>query len=195
MEGGAKKDYSLVKAAQGGSASCDHCSDCVEGACLTEFCVCHLFVCLFVCFSCSEAPSAEEGQQDAPGPGPAPAAGGAEVRGQRGHPLHAATSPEIIPHQCDSRGGWLSRWVWSCGCGPCRLPLAWQDLNTLWRTMDVDAVGHVDELCILPCLVGEMSERRKDCVRKVCAHAHPHPQMQACKHAVLGADATSWHPH
>ena len=47
-EGGAKKDYSLVKAAQGGSASCDHCSDCVEGACLTEFCVCHLFVCLFV---------------------------------------------------------------------------------------------------------------------------------------------------
>ena len=45
VEGGAKKDYSLVKAAQGGSISllCDRCSGCVEGTYLTEFCVCHLF--------------------------------------------------------------------------------------------------------------------------------------------------------
>ena len=54
------------------------------------------------------------------------------------------------------------------------LPLVWQDLNTLWQTMDVDGVGHVDEVCVLPCLVGETSERRKDCVRKVCADSHRH---------------------
>ena len=100
--------------------------------------------------------------------------------------FHISVTPEV---------GWLALWVgvagWAWLVGVLvSLPLVWQDLNTLWQTMDVDGVGHVDEVCVLPCLVGETSERRKDCVRKVCAgahrhaRAHPHPHMQACKHAL-----------
>ena len=65
------------------------------------------------------------------------------------------------------------------------LPLVLQDLNTLWQTMDVDSAGLVNELCVLPCLVGEMSERRKDSVRKVgaCTHTDTHTQRHARRHA------------
>ena len=58
--------------------------------------------------------------------------------------------------------------VWLWGGNYPSLPLPGpQDLNTLWKIMDVDCVGRVEELYVIPCLVGEMSERRKDSVRKV----------------------------